>query len=166
MAYHLNLAKFFCLQWPCHLVAKCKMTPPDPSTLQRGQSQLLVRDRGIRAWEGGKPSLTKQGHSLNQLQPLISLRPIKGKRPGWSCQGSKEGKKRDGKAPPLRGPEARGEVGEALAGIISRLSIKDLIYSSIWKHSTKETVIRCCLYCALDHIHIAILFSEDLKCHW
>lgn len=31
----------------------------------------------------------------------------------------------------LLGSQARGEVGKALPGIINRLSIKDLIYSSI-----------------------------------
>lgn len=78
---------------------------------------VLSAGQGHRTSESGKPSLHKA---------------IEGKRPGWSCWERKSGG--DGRGPPLvflLGSRARGEVGKALPGIINRLSIKDLIYSSI-----------------------------------
>lgn len=91
MAYHLNVDKLSWLQWPCHLVAKCKMTP-EPSTLQLGQSYVSV-GRGMRRWWALSPQ--SQGHRPHQLQPLISLLLIKGKGPTWSCPGRVRRGKRD-----------------------------------------------------------------------
>lgn len=64
----------------------------------------------------------------------LSTKPQK-ERSLAGAAGSRERKRGgDGRAPPLvflLGSQARGEVGKALPGIINRLSIKDLIYSSI-----------------------------------
>lgn len=144
------------------------------SPWNRNTSSILASQQVSEPWIGPMPNLVWEAlQSWRELLRKIPPGEVRGKQRNEVGRWGTGIWERDGRTEGVVGEECLkattwGNVSHMLwmACSFFFFSIKDLIYSSIWKHSTMKPAIRCCLYCARDHAHTAILFSEDLKCQW